>query len=118
MSNPAPREASAVHPNRRKNIRLTPRTGVSCAIRLDGAGETVYAAEILDVSQAGLRLLAPRRHEPGAFLHITLTNSAELFSYSAVVVVRYAVGAADGGNITGCEFLQPLTYDQLRALLA
>jgi hypothetical protein len=111
-----PVPAKTPSPNRRKAIRLSTRQGISCTI-IEGVETTGTAARILDVSQTGVRLIVPTRHETGTYLNAIMTNAAELFSYSSVVIVRYVVSSSDGAFITGCEFLQPLTYDELRALL-
>jgi hypothetical protein len=114
------REKEAPKPqpaNRRRSARLPPRPGISCSI-VEGVEASGTPARVIDVSQTGVRILSPVRYENDSFLHVTLSNAADLFSYSAVVVVRYAVGSADGQHITGCEFLQPLSYENLRALLA
>ena len=101
--------------NRRRSVRLPPRQGISCTI-IEGVEITGSQGQVLDVSQGGVRLMVKQRFDPGTYLNITLANVGDLFSYSSVVIVRYAVGASDGNHITGCEFLKPITYEELRAL--
>jgi alpha/beta superfamily hydrolase len=84
---------------------------------MEGGDLTGHFVQVIDISQSGVRLLTHRRYEAGSRLQIRLTNAADLFSHRAVVTVRFAVGTSDGSHVTGCEFLQSLTYDHLRALL-
>jgi hypothetical protein len=104
-------------PNRRRSARLPPRAGIACTII--GAGGTVDSlAQVIDISQTGVRLLSQQRFESGTRIQISMSNAADLFSHRVGVIVRFAVGTSDGNHVTGCEFSQRLTYDELRALLA
>jgi hypothetical protein len=106
-----------VQVSRRRPFRLPPRLGVSCSI-LEEGDSMGSLAQVIDLTQIGVQLLTHQCYEPGTCLRITLSNAAELFRLSSVIVVQFAVVTTDGSHITGCEFLQNLAYDDLRALLA
>jgi hypothetical protein len=103
--------------NRRRSARLPPRQGISCTI-LESEDSTGHFVQVIDISQSGIRILTHQRYEAGTQLLINLFNAADLFNHRAAVIVRFAVGTSDGSHVTGCEFVQSLTYDHLRALLA
>jgi hypothetical protein len=101
--------------NRRRSVRRPEHLGVSCSIVEDG--DSGNLAQVIDLWQSGIRLLTHRRHQPGSYLHITLSNAAELFRHSAVIVVRFAIVTSDGTHVARCEFLQELAHAHLRTLL-
>jgi hypothetical protein len=101
--------------NRRRLVRLPPPPGLSCSIVGDGDSVGTLA-EVIDLWQSGAYLFTRRRCELGSHLHITLSNAAELFRHSAIIVVRLAAMTSDGTHME-CEFLQEMAHDHLRALL-
>ena len=102
--------------NRRRSARLPPRAGISCSV-LGSGGTPDSLAQVIDISQTGVRILSSQRFEIGAQIQIAMCNACDLFSHRVGVIVRFAVGTSDGNHVTGCEFVRKLNYEELRALL-
>ena len=85
-----------------------------------GAGpkEARWSATILDISRGGVRVILPRRFEPGATLAIQLSADGGRQSQMALArVIHVLPRHVDGSWILGCEFHHPLTTEELEALV-
>jgi hypothetical protein len=83
------------------------------------AGQVVSdlgAVKIRDVSLTGVGLVVGRKVEVGAMLAVGLANPAK--GYARTMLVRVAhVTAIPGGFLVGGSFAEPLTYQELTALV-
>jgi PilZ domain len=82
-----------------------------------GSEEVRWSATARDISQGGIRLQLSRRYEPGAGLAIELPSRAghDLHTFFAKVI--YVRIDADGMWSHGCQFVSPLSQDELKRLL-
>ncbi len=98
--------------------RATPRYPVnadtSCPFIMPLADD-FGPARIREISTEGIGLLTSRAIEPGTLLVIGLKNAAHNFYRTQVVQVVHATRAVGGMYIIGGTFLNPLTYEELRA---
>lgn len=79
-----------------------------------------WSARIQDISATGIGLLVDYRFEAGTLLAVELRSTATDFARTALVrVVHLTVVTAHPGLrwIAGCAFLQPLSEQDLQALL-
>jgi TPP-dependent trihydroxycyclohexane-1,2-dione (THcHDO) dehydratase len=70
-----------------------------------------------DISVNGIGLVLSQRFEPGTVLAIELLISSQSFSQTLQARVLHTTAQADGRWSAGCELLDQLSDDQLRALL-
>jgi hypothetical protein len=80
-------------------------------------GEANWPAIIRDVSQGGIRVVLPRRFEPGAGLEIELPGATPDESYSVIVRVLSVSRDTDGGWSLGCKFLSHLSEEEVGRLV-
>lgn len=117
-----PQAASApesVLPDRRAWVRFGCDLEASCTSkgRLKDAG---WTAQVRNLSQGGLGLVLRHRFQKGSPLSIELRSQDRSFCRSCPArVVRSAPVLLDGQALwfAGCEFLEPLTEDELHRLL-
>jgi hypothetical protein len=93
-----------------------PVKGEVCCPLLSPVSEDFGPAKIRDVSMQGVGLMLSRRVEPGALLAVVLANPAKDFSMTVLVRVAHVTHLA-GGFLVGGEFLTPLTYKEMCALV-
>jgi hypothetical protein len=78
--------------------------------------ELKWQAQVRDVSANGLSLWLLRRYEPGAALFLEL-EGADGVRRSIGVTARNVRPDASAGWVVGCQFVRPLSDDEMRALL-
>lgn len=101
--------------NRRQSERFPVNADAWCPF-LSPVSEETGPVKIQDVSLGGLGLLMRRRVEPGELLALTLANPKRRFSKLVLVRVVH-VTTASGGYLVGGTFLEPLTYQEMSALV-
>lgn len=82
--------------------------------RLDHAW---WLARIVDISTTGIGVILRQRFPSGTLLTIELQNSGGDVSRTLQTRVVHATPHLDGGWVLGCEFVNPLTEQDLRSLL-
>ena len=65
-----------------------------------------------------MALTLPIQLAPNTVFYVALTNAQCLFMVDRAAEVRYTYEGDSGCWVTGCEFLKPLTNEELRILLA
>jgi len=82
-----------------------------------GCEEARWSATARDISQGGVRLLLSRRYEPGSGLAIELPakGGQELCTFLAKVI--HVRAEPEGSWTHGCQFVSPLSQDELQRLL-
>jgi hypothetical protein len=102
--------------DRRVRVRYEQSLKTFCQ---QGSGEldqVWWMGTVRDLSGNGIGFVVQHRFDPGAILTLELENAARTFSDTFQVrVVR--VLPQPGCWFLGCTFLQPLTEDEVRALL-
>lgn len=98
---------------RRTCVRFPGNPESACrAVEIEG--ETYWPALVLDIAEGGVGLVLGRRFEPETLLHCDLRNAGRTFAR----LVRVVHAASQGDCwIHGCTFLEPLTEDELQALI-
>ena len=83
---------------------------------LGSAEEARWSAIVRDISQGGVRLLLSRRYQPGAGLAIELPakDGQEICTFFAKVI--HVRADADGLWVHGCQFVSPLSLDEMKRL--
>ncbi len=74
-------------------------------------------ARIWDVSLDGVALIVPHSYEPGSLLSVVPEVLPESLSPALEARVLRVTPHGDGLWMAGCEFLTPLTPEELHALL-
>ena len=74
-------------------------------------------ARIWDVSLGGMALIVPHSYEAGAVLSVVPEVLPESLSPALEARVLHVTPHADGLWMAGCEFLNPLSEEELDALL-
>lgn len=77
-----------------------------------------WAAQTLDISATGICLALHTRFEPGTVLAVELQNQAGEYARTIHVEVVRAKQRAEGGWALGCSFIDPLTANDVQALLS
>ena len=104
----------------RKNLRRCRRLPAKGSTRAKafsnalGLGKNL-ASSVLDVSEAGARLLLNAHLAEGTEFEINLEGPGSK-PVKLLAVVVWSVGAADGRFVTGVRFQKPLDYAALTAL--
>ncbi len=80
-------------------------------------GEETCTAAVRDISIGGIGFLINRQLEPGNLIRVELTNASQLFSDLRQARVAHVLPQVEGNFLTGCQFAEPLTYEQIYALL-
>src|ERR1700722_11711371 len=83
---------------------------------LGSGDEARWSAIVSDISQGGVRLQVSRRYQPGAGLAIELPakdGQENCTFFAKVVHVRVQ---ADGLWVHGCQFVSPLSHDEIKRL--
>ncbi len=75
-------------------------------------------ARIWDISLGGLALIVPHSYEEGSLLSVVPEVLPQALSPGLMVRVRHVTPHTDGLWMAGCEFVIPLTNDELSALLS
>jgi hypothetical protein len=100
---------------RRVWLRYAANLNVRCG-EVIGEKDNGVSAEICDISQGGIQIIAPRRFEPGALLSVELpsTTGEKAMAMLACVVRTQPHGESEWKM--GCRFSSELSEHQLNAL--
>jgi c-di-GMP-binding flagellar brake protein YcgR len=101
--------------NRRVAVRY--KCGLATPGRIRLEGEEWQRAWVLDLSFTGVGLLLGRSLQAGQHVVVHLRGIEQSKVHEAPCQVRHATRQVDGEWVVGCEFFQPLTAEQLDALL-
>mgnify|MGYP001206771596 CR=1 FL=1 len=103
--------------NHRRTRRRRPKghSKVACYKGPFGLGPNL-ALSMLDVSEAGIRLLVKSRLEVGQAIEVQLQGLGHTRPVKILAEVVWAVAAADGGYCIGARFDRSLGYPDLQAL--
>jgi hypothetical protein len=107
----APRQPGT---ERRAAVRY-PCTLASSCHTLTSRREDAWTATVKDISLTGIGLLLGRRFEPGILLAVELP--AEGAPQLLLVRVVHTRSQGEGIWLIGCELVNPLTEDELQAVL-
>jgi hypothetical protein len=102
-----------------KDRRAAERMAVSAGTICGFAGpvaEDFGPAKIRDVSMEGVGLLLMRQVTVGSLLAVCISNPAQKLSKTVLVRVAH-VTPVHGGYLIGGTFAEPLTYQELTALV-
>jgi serine/threonine protein kinase len=112
----------APDPDRRASVRYARNIGTTCVIDTGvvvggpGAAED-WPAAVRDVSTGGVGLALARRFEPGTTFSLELDATEGLPARSFPVRVKRVQPEPLGHWFHGCEFVNPLSADDLKQLL-
>jgi hypothetical protein len=104
---------------RRARVRFLQSQDVYCQPKPFSAAEgqpTGWLGKFQNISAGGLALLMNQRFEPGTLLVIELGVDRAVGSVAARVV--HTTASTAGRWIIGCQFLHPLSEDDLQTLVA
>jgi PilZ domain len=90
---------------------------MTCLVTTDSDSKS-YAAKPRNLSLTGMAFSLPVPIAPNTVFYVTLTNALCLYTVIRAAEVRYNYDGDLETFITGCEFLEPLTHEELRMLLA
>jgi hypothetical protein len=99
---------------RRRAPRFQCLRMISCAVR---QSEERIWARVRDISVSGIGLVATNKIEAGTPLIIELKSVALLPTLTLPARVAHATPRASGSWLIGCQFDEPLTDEQVQALL-
>jgi hypothetical protein len=100
---------------RRGEERFQPSSAAACQF-VSPVVEDFGPAKLKNVSQSGVGLLLSNNVEPGELLTITLANPMKGFAKTVLVRVAHAQSHSAGCTVGG-NFVTPLTYEELTALV-
>jgi hypothetical protein len=83
---------------------------------LSPVAEEFGQAKLRDISMHGVGLLLNRRLEPGVMLTLVLENVARGFSKTVLARVAH-VTPLGSSFIVGCNFVTPLSYQEMSTLV-
>ncbi len=99
---------------RRVWLRYAADLNTRCA-EVGDDGETGIAALISDISRGGLKVIAPRRFEPGTVLSVELPSVSGESALAVLACVVRAQPHEDKDWAMGCRFSGELSDEQLQA---
>jgi hypothetical protein len=111
---PVAAPVAVVH-NKRKAVRYATALPSSCLV-LANSGSS-WKATVIDVSANGLCLQMERRFEPKTTLQVVVTLGADESLHTFVVHVRWVKAYGERAWLLGCNFVKPLTQQELDKLL-
>jgi hypothetical protein len=114
MTKTASRPAMGAVDNRGAD-RFPVNAGTGCSF-FARVAEEVGGIRVRTVSMDGIGLSVAHRVEPGALLAVGLSNPEKGFAKTILVRVVHATPEM-GGFLVGGEFVTPLTYQELTALV-
>ena len=82
--------------------------------RLDQAW---WMARVVDISTTGIGVILRQRFPSGTLLTIELQNSTGDLSRTLQSKVVHTTPSPEGGWVSGCAFISPLTEEELKVLL-
>jgi hypothetical protein len=102
-------------PERRAEERYPVNGDATCPF-LSPVVENYGTVKIRDVSMQGVGLLVTRRIEPGTLLAVVLANDLRTFNKTVLARVAH-VTPVGGSYLVGCQFVTPLTYQEMSVLV-
>jgi len=81
-------------------------------------GNDALPARVANISTSGISLILQQPVAADTLLNVVLANTAQLFSRVLPTRVIHVRQSAAGFYVAGCQFQSPLSYDDLRSLLA
>jgi hypothetical protein len=109
------RPAGVTWEDRRAAVRFCCKLGTACR-PISSLREHQWQGTVVNVSTDGLGLLLGRRFEAGTLLAVELQTPAG--EPAGTVIARVAHNTQQGAEwLVGCDFLNPLPEDDLRALV-
>jgi hypothetical protein len=100
----------------RATVRYSSGGTTPCKTLAGWRGNT-WEATIRDISQQGIGLILSRRFEPGVILVVEMPRPMEASTHLILARVVRVVEQDSGGWLVGCALVNPLTGEELRALL-
>jgi hypothetical protein len=103
---------------RRARVRLPQSQDIYCQPRTSSAqeaGQTGWLGKLHNISTGGLALILKKRFEPGTVLIVELGVDRAVGSVTVRVV--HTTLSTKGRWIIGCEFLRPLSDEEVQALV-
>jgi hypothetical protein len=101
--------------DRRASERIAVNTATGCSF-VGPVAEDAGPGKIRDVSLEGVGLVMMKQVAVGSLLVVVLSNPAQKLSKTVLVRVAH-VTAVHGGFLVGGTFTEPLTYQELTALV-
>ena len=101
---------------RRRARRMAPGRLTPCLIRPDEGGDEL-PGWVHNMSVAGAGLLSARPFAIGHVMTVLFINAAHTFALSAEVRVVRSYRVVNGDTFLGCQFTQPLRYDEMLPFL-
>jgi hypothetical protein len=96
---------------------------IRCPCGIDGSWDTANAhtvqsgmTRVLDISPQGVFIGLERRPALGMLLTVELEQTPRVFSRALLARVRQVKRHSPSGWVTGCEFVEPLSDQDFRAL--
>jgi hypothetical protein len=105
---------------RRQSERHIFRIGTTCVISTGATGSDAsedWPTRVVDVSETGVGLILARRFEKGAKFAVEVEGDANNPAVTLRVKVVRVREESFGHWFHGCQFLSPLSEDDLKALL-
>jgi hypothetical protein len=102
--------------DRRAAERFPVTANTNCAF-LSPVLEDFGAVRIKNVSNEGIGLVVSHKLEPGLLLAVTLVNEAKSFKKTMLARVVHVTTQPGGTYLIGSTFTEPLSYDELCAMV-
>ena len=109
-------ERSQAPIERRLGRRLVPGSLTACLIVADGESFR-SAGWVHNISVSGIGLLADRGHLPGTIVQILLINASHTFAVAVEASVIRGHPICNGDHYLGCQFHEPLRFEQILPFL-
>ncbi len=108
---------SQPEPDRRARVRFPSHLETLCQ---PGSGRLDYAwwmSKVSDISRSGIGLILRQKFTAGTVLAVEIQNSKGDVLRTLQATVVHATAWPEGGWILGCAFVDPLTEQELQAVL-
>jgi c-di-GMP-binding flagellar brake protein YcgR len=102
--------------DRRAHVRYSTRIDASCCAAESDQAD-VWQASVREISAGGIRLLLGKQVEQNGLLSIQLLSGCERPLRLLQARVRHAKRVLGGQWMVGCEFVNKLSEQELRALV-
>ncbi len=120
MAGPTERGKSPSHPagaERRVRVRHVTDRDSMCQRGEGRLDQAWWMARIVDISTTGIGVILRQRFPSGTLLTIEMQNSAGDLSRTLQTKVVHTTPHPEGGWVSGCTFVNPLTEEDLKVLL-
>jgi|SRR5262245_23375225 len=102
--------------DRRASERFPVTSDTACTF-VSPVLEDFGAVRIKNVSNEGVGLVVNQAVETGLLLVVTLVNKPKSFKKNVMARVVHVTPQAGGAYLLGCALTEPLTYDELCAMV-